>query len=71
MNLNPAVGRLRPVTAFATAIDVLFADPNLACDAVYRGVVPYRVGEFGDTRLFSETMVFDIRASEFAAPGGR
>ena len=69
------------MTAFAAAIDVLFADPNLGLDAVYRvggadlGVPvrvivrqPDRVGQFGDTRLLAETTVFDVRVSEVAAP---
>jgi hypothetical protein len=67
--------------AFAAAIDALFADPNLAVDAVYRAggadpgipvrvVVrrPDRVGDFGDTRLLTETTVFDVRVSEIAEP---
>ncbi|QLH37852.1 MAG: hypothetical protein HWD60_01020 [Defluviicoccus sp.] len=69
------------MTAFAAAIDVLFSDPNLGLDAVYRiggadpGVLvrviirqPDRVGEYGDTRLLAETTVFDVRVSEVAAP---
>ena len=67
--------------AFATAVDVLFADPNLAVDAVYRAggadpgipvrvIVrrPDRVGEFGETRIVAETVMIDIRVSEVAAP---
>ncbi|QLH37790.1 MAG: hypothetical protein HWD60_00595 [Defluviicoccus sp.] len=69
------------MTAFAAAIDVLFSDPNLGLDAVYRiggadpGVLvrviirqPDRVGEYGDTRLLAKTTVFDVRVSEVAAP---
>jgi hypothetical protein len=69
------------MTAFTAAIDALFSDPNLAGDAVYRvdgadpGIPvrvivrrPDRVGDFGDTRLLTETTVFDIRVSDIAAP---
>ncbi len=69
-------------TAFAAAaIDALFADPNLANDATYRagGVDPGipvrvilrrpdRVGEFGKTRIVTETLLIDIRVSEVATP---
>jgi len=69
------------MSAFAAAIDALFADPNLGRDAVYRAdgadpavpvrVVlrrPDRVGEFGETRLAAATTLVDIRVSEAAAP---
>lgn len=69
------------MTAFAAAVDVLFADANLARDAVYRaggadpGVPvkvivrrPDRVGQFGETRIVAETTVFDIRVSQIAVP---
>lgn len=69
------------MTAFAAAIDALFADPNLALDGVYRPggadprvpvriVVrrPDRVSEFGETRIVAETTVFDVRVSDIAAP---
>ncbi len=69
------------MTAFATAIDALFADPNLGLDAVYRaggtdpGVPvrvilrrPDRIGTFGETRLATETLVIDVRVSDIAAP---
>ena len=68
-------------SAFATAIDVLFADPNLAVAAIYRagGVdpgtpvrvivrQPDRVDTFGETRIASETTMFDVRVWEVAAP---
>ncbi|MBK8211476.1 MAG: hypothetical protein IPK78_17535 [Rhodospirillales bacterium] len=71
-----------PASVFSAAIDALFADPNLALDAVYRvggtdpglpvRVIvrrPDRVGEFGETRIVAETTVFDVRVSEIAAPG--
>jgi hypothetical protein len=69
------------MTAFAAAIEALFADPNLGIDAVYRmgGAnpgVPVRVilrrpdwvGEFGATRIIAETLIIDVRVSEVAAP---
>jgi hypothetical protein len=69
------------VSAFAAATDVLFADPHLARDAVYRpgGVgdgipvrvmrrQPDRIESFGETRLASSTTTFDLRASEVAEP---
>jgi len=69
------------MTAFAAAIDALFADPNLALDAVYRvggadpGIPvrvilrrPDRVGEFGETRIVAETVMIDVRVSEVATP---
>src|SRR5512132_254771 len=69
------------MTAFAAAIDALFADPNVAGAAVYRaggadpGIAvrvivrrPDRIGDFGDTRIASETATFDIRTSEIAEP---
>jgi hypothetical protein len=68
------------MTAFAAAIDALFADPNLALDAVYRpggadpGVPvrivvrrPDRVSEFGETRIVAETTAVDVRVSDIAA----
>jgi hypothetical protein len=69
------------VSAFAAATDVLFADPHLARDAVYRpagagdGISvrvmcrqPDRIEGFGDTRLASSTTVLDVRVSEVAEP---
>ena len=69
------------MTACATAIDALFADPNLGLDAVYRAggadpgvpvrvVVrrPDRVGEYGETRIATETLVIEVRVSDVAAP---
>jgi hypothetical protein len=69
------------MTVFTAAIDVLFADPNLGLDAVYRvggadpGVTvrailrrPDRVGDFGETRIVAETLVIDVRVSDVAAP---
>jgi hypothetical protein len=66
---------------FATTIDALFADPNIAIDAVHRAsgadpgipvrvIVrrPDRIGDFGDTRIASETSTFDVRTGEIAEP---
>ncbi len=65
------------MTAFAAATDVLFADPHLARDAVYRpggsgdGIPvrvmlrrPDRIESFGETRIASSTTVLDLRVSE-------
>jgi hypothetical protein len=69
------------MTAFASAIDTLFADPNLGLDAVYRaggadpGVPvrvilrrPDRISEFGETRIVAGTLLTDVRVGEVAAP---
>ncbi len=68
------------MSVFAQAIDDLFADPNLAADAVYlpedgepipvRVITrrPDRVLEFGDARLHAETAVFEVRAGEVPNP---
>jgi hypothetical protein len=68
------------MTAFAAAIDGLFADGNIARDAVYipEGgspqlirVVTRRADEvtgFGDARLWSETTRIDLRVAEVANP---
>jgi hypothetical protein len=65
------------VTAFAAATDVLFADPHLARDAVYRpagagdGIPvrvmlrrPDRIESFGETRLLADTTLIDVRTAE-------
>lgn len=70
-----------PVAAFTTAINALFADPNLGRDAVYRagganpGVPvrvilrrPDRIDVFGETRIATETLVIEVRVSDVAAP---
>ena len=66
--------------ALVAALDVLFADPNIAADATYAPAndVPFSVHviarradaltDFGDARLWSETSVFDVRVSEVAEP---
>ena len=66
---------------FVAAIDLLFTDPVLARDAVYRqgdagpGVPvrvvlarPDRVGSFGETRIASETAMLEMRRSEVPSP---
>ena len=68
------------MTAFAGAMHLLFADPNLAHEAWHRDsegqftrirIIPRRndaVTEFGAARLVSETFRFDVRVSELPAP---
>jgi hypothetical protein len=68
------------MTALAAAVDALFADPNVARDATWEPAdgepVPVRViarradavTEFGDARLWSETMRFDVRVADLASP---
>lgn len=65
------------MSIFAEAIDDLFADPNLARDAVWRAggtgapvtvrIVlrqPDRIGGFGETRLLAATTVIEVRTVE-------
>jgi hypothetical protein len=66
--------------AFASALDALFADPNLGRDAVYiaDGKAPVLVrvvarradaiADFGDARFWSETTRIDLRVAEVAHP---
>ena len=68
------------MTAFAAALDLLFADPNLAQEAWHRDsegqftrirIIPRQkdaVTEFGAARLWSETFRFDVRVSDLPAP---
>lgn len=68
------------MTAFAAAVDALFADPNLGRAAMYEPAdgdpFPVRViarradavTEFGEARLWSETTRFDVRVGEVATP---
>ena len=68
------------MTAFAAALDALFADGNIARDAVYVAeggspvlirVVTRRADEitgFGDARLWSETTRVDLRVAEVPEP---
>lgn len=67
------------IGAFASAIDALFADPNLGEDALWKaggvgaGVAvriirksPDRMAEFGDSRAVLPTIGIDIRRSQSA-----
>lgn len=68
------------MSALATALDALFADPNIGTQAVYIAeggaprlvrVVSRRADEvtgFGDARLWSETTRVDLRVAEVATP---
>ena len=68
------------MTAFAAAIGMLFADPNIGAEAIYTSdggapmlvrVVARRadaVREFGDARLWSETTRIDLRVAEVPNP---
>jgi hypothetical protein len=71
------------VSAFAAAIDTIFADPNIGEDALWLpgGVgpgVPIRVirkspdkvVEFGDSRVIAGTVLLDVRRSEAATIAG-
>ncbi len=67
------------IDAFASAIDALFADPNIGEDALWKaggvgaGVAvriirksPDRMAEFGDSRAVLPTVGIDIRRSQTA-----
>ncbi len=68
------------MTALNAALDALFADANIARDAVYIAeggtpqlvrVVSRRADEvtgFGDARLWSETTRLDLRVAEVSGP---
>ncbi len=68
------------MTALSAAIDLLFADPNMAVAATFAPAdgepFPVRiiarradsVTDFGEARLWSEGASFDLRVSEVAAP---
>jgi hypothetical protein len=68
------------MNAVAAALDALFADSNIAHEAVYTTdggapmlvrVVARRadaVNDFGDARLWSETTRIDLRVAEVANP---
>ena len=68
------------MTAFAIALDTLFADANLARDVIYttdgggpslvRAILrrPDDVTGFGDARLWSETTRIDLRVAEVVNP---
>jgi len=73
------------MSVFAVAVDDLFADPNLAVDAVYtppggQGVTckimlrrPDGTVEFGGSKVVVGSVLIEVRASEVSAPakGGR
>ncbi|PQO23081.1 hypothetical protein C2I36_09890 [Rhodobacteraceae bacterium WD3A24] len=65
------------MTAFSAAIDAIFADPNMAVDAIWKaggsgsGVSlravrrsPDQIATFGESRFVSDTTTLDIRVSE-------
>ncbi|MBZ0138777.1 MAG: hypothetical protein K8H87_03265 [Pseudorhodoplanes sp.] len=67
--------------AFAAATDALFADPNIARDAVWRvggagaGIAvrvvtrrPDQVVSFGDSRAIVPAVLIDVRRAEVAEP---
>ena len=68
------------MNAVSMALDALFADGNIACDAVYIAeggapqlirVVTRRADDitsFGDAHLWSETTRIDLRVVEVSAP---
>lgn len=74
------------MSAFAAAIDLIFADPNMAVQAAWLpgGLSPGQsvrvirkaadqVTGFGAAHVWSESMMIDVRVSEVAqpAPGDR
>ena len=68
------------MNAFATAIEMLFADPNIGVGAIYTsdGGAPVlvravarradEVTNFGDARLWSDTTRVDLRVAEVPNP---
>jgi hypothetical protein len=69
------------MAAFASAIDVLFADPSLATDALWRAggtdpasavrVIirqPDEIANFGESRVIMSTVLFDVRRSDISLP---
>ena len=83
-DLHPAAGAQERtadvMTAFAVAVDAMFADSNIARDVVYvaeggapvlvRAVLrrPDDVTGFGEARLWSETTRLDLRTAEVPTP---
>lgn len=66
---------------FAAATDAVFADPNIACAALWRAAAdgqgvpvrivmrrPDRIVGFGDSRAISATTLIDVRKSDIANP---
>lgn len=71
------------MSAFSAAVDAIFADPNMAVDALYTarggtaGVAcrlirkrPDEMTDFGGAQIVSTTVLADVRISEIAAPQG-
>ena len=69
------------MTAFAAAMDRIFAHPDMATSAVWiaggtseeRAIrlirrAPDRITEFGSARILSESLSADIRVSDLPAP---
>ena len=68
------------MNALTTAIEMLFADPNIGVEAIYtsnggapflvRAVIrrPDELTNFGDARLWSETTRVDLRLAEVPNP---
>ena len=68
------------ISAFASAMEILFTDPNIGRDGIYiaDGGAPLLVRvvsrqadaitDFGDARLWSETTRVDLRVAEITAP---
>jgi hypothetical protein len=68
------------MNAFAASIDLLFEDPNMAVDALYRAggkgsgtlvrvirKAPDQLANFGDSRFVTDTLTLDLRVSEVPA----
>ena len=68
------------MTAFAAALDGLFADPNIAVEIWYRdsegqftrarGILrrPDEITEFGSARLLSDSTRIDVRVADIPDP---
>ena len=69
------------MSAFSAAIDAIFADPNMAADAVWlpQGFTPGTacriirrspddLSDFGQARIRSETTRIDVRVSQITDP---
>ncbi len=68
------------MTAFAAAMDALFADINMAVEAIWYPAggapapvrvirkAPDEVTSFGSARILSDTTLIDVRASETPNP---
>ena len=69
------------MTVFSAACDAIFADPNIAVDAVWYPCsggagLPCRIilarpdvlGGFGEAQIVSDTLRLDVRVSQISAP---